>query len=183
MNCEDCINIFDATYLKNCYDNSYNEKSQFCIEADTCYELYECKFCTYAGNSHFATYCDQCFNLEYAFGCVGLNKFKYMILNKQYSEEEYKEIMQRIELHMKSTGEWGNPFPSNLTSFAYNTTLAFEYYPLSKEQALGLGYMWHDEETQQQCPEKYEMPENINDVDESICSKTLFSKKAENLIK
>ncbi len=149
INCEDCINIYDSTQLKDCYDNSYNEKSQFCIVIDTCYELYESKFCTYCITLSQSEYCDQSDHLQQCFGCIGLKRHKNMILNKQYSAEEYKKMIEKIEAHMRSTGEYGHPFPSNLTPFPYNATLAFEHYPLNKKQAVELGYMWHDEEDNQ----------------------------------
>jgi len=31
---------------------------------------------------------------------------KYCILNKQYSKEEYEELVPKIIEHMQKTGEW-----------------------------------------------------------------------------
>jgi hypothetical protein len=143
---EDCVNVYDSSYLKNCYDNSYNEESELCLEIDTAYRLYDVKFCTYSMTLKESAYCDQCGNSDHCFGCIGIKKQKYMILNKQYSKEDYEEMMKKIKAHMQETGEWGKPFPSTLTTFPYNTTIAYEHYPLSKEEAISQGYMWHDEE-------------------------------------
>lgn len=142
---EDCLNVFNCSKLKNCYENSYNEESEMCLEIDTCYNLYNSKFCTYCITLENCAYCDQSDHLTDCFGCIGLKKQKNMILNKKYNPEEYQTMMSRLKEHMQKTGEWGKPFPAYLTPFAYNTTLAHEYSPLTKEDALKQGLMWHDE--------------------------------------
>jgi len=68
-------------------------------------------------DTHFAYYSFLCFNSNNIFGCIGLNQKKYCILNKQYSEEEYKNLVTKIAAHMKKTGEWGQFFPSSLSPF------------------------------------------------------------------
>jgi len=179
VDCEDCFNVRDCSKCKDCYDNLANEKSELCLEIDTSYELYNSKFCTYVVTVRDVTYCEQCFKLEHCFGCVGMKQEKYLILNKKYTKEEYEKMMPRIKEHMQKTGEWGKPFPPQLTTWAYNITVASEYYPLTKEQALAQGYIWHDEEeeTAPSANEKYTIPADINDVDESICSQTLTCEK------
>jgi hypothetical protein len=143
---EDSINLYDCHNDKNCYDNMANEESELCLECDTAYDLYNAKFCSYTVTGSNLTYCDQCVNVKNCFGCVGLHRAEYAILNKKYSKEEYEALLPKIIEHMKQTGEYGKPFPSTLSSFPYNITVAQEYYPLTKEEALASGYMWHDEE-------------------------------------
>lgn len=46
---------------------------------------------------------------------------------------------------MKKTGEWGDGFLPSFTRYAYNETVAQQYYPLTKEAAEKLGYRWHEE--------------------------------------
>jgi hypothetical protein len=171
---QDCTNVYDSSSLKNCYDNSYNEKSELCIEIDTSYELYNSKFCTYTISLRDCSYCDQCDHLTDCFGCIGLKKEKYMILNKKYSKEEYEQMRKKIDEHMKRTGEFGKPFPSTLSPFPYNITVAQDFYPIDQVFAQKLGYMWHSEEKEAAYfGKQYEIPANINDVDESICDKIL----------
>lgn len=57
-----------------------------------------------------AYYCDSCHNSEYLFGCIGLKRSKYCVLNKQYSKEEYEALVPRIIEHMKKAGEWAYRF-------------------------------------------------------------------------
>ncbi|MFA4814753.1 MAG: hypothetical protein WC924_04565 [Candidatus Gracilibacteria bacterium] len=174
VDCEDCINIQDCTKLKDCYDNLANEKSELCLEVDTAYEVYNSKFCTLTVNCTDSAYLDQCSKLEESFGCVGMKSGQNLILNKKYSKEEYEKMLKRIREHMMKTGEWGHPFPAKLTTFPYNTTVAYEYYPLTKEEALRQGYSWDEEEKEaKHFGKEYEIPGDIKDVDETICEQIL----------
>ncbi|MBT3865290.1 hypothetical protein HOE67_02630 [Candidatus Peregrinibacteria bacterium] len=175
VDCEDCINVRDCSTCRDCYDNLANEKSELCLEADTSYELYNSKFCTHCVTMRDVTYGDQCFKLEDCFGCIGLKQSKNMILNKKYSEKEYKELIPKIKEHMLETGEWGRPFPPHLTPWPYNITVAHEHYPMTKDEAIHEGYMWHEEQKEaQHFSKEYEIPSDIDEVDDSICDKILI---------
>jgi hypothetical protein len=89
-------------------------------------------------------YCDMCFGVSDCFGCFGLKKNQYCILNKQYTKEAYLELKEKIIAHMKTTGEWGEYFPPEVSPFAYNESMAQEYFPLTKEMALAKGFSWYD---------------------------------------
>ena len=45
---------------------------------------------------------------------------------------------------MRSTGEWGQYFPASLSPFAYNETVANDYFPLTKDEAHDHGFAWYD---------------------------------------
>ncbi len=141
------------------------------------------------------TYCDCCFNCKDCFGCSGLRNKQYCILNKQYTKEEYEALVPKIIEHMKETPlekgtppapsltkrgiegafEWGEFFPMRLSPFGYNETVAAEYFPLSEAEAATLGAAWRPEKEKQAqyFGAKIEVPENIAEVDESICDKVL----------
>lgn len=85
-----------------------------------------------------------CRNSDYLFGCVSMKKNQYCILNKQYSMEEYEALMPKIIEHMKTTGEWGEFFPPQMSFIGYNESVAQAYFPLTKEQALAKGFPWND---------------------------------------
>lgn len=57
-----------------------------------------------------------CIECEYCFGCVGLKKKKYCILNKQYSKEEYEELKGKIISDMKRSGEYGKFLPYEMSA-------------------------------------------------------------------
>ena len=80
------------------------------------------------------------------FGCVGLRKKQYCILNKQYSKEEYEIKVSEIVEGMQKIGEWGEFFPLDFSPFGYNDTLANVFFPIEKEGAKTLGANWQEKQ-------------------------------------
>ena len=87
--------------------------------------------------SQDSIFLNECDNCSTCFACIGLRNKSYCILNKQYTCEEYEELVPRIIEHMMKTGEWGEFFPASLSPFGYNETVAQEYFPLSRKEVLG----------------------------------------------
>jgi len=73
-------------------------------------------------------------------------------LNKQYSKEEYEKMVEKIVEHMQKTGEWGEFHPALHSPVAYNESIAFDYFPLTKEEALSKGFKWKDKEKKDYLP-------------------------------
>ncbi|MBI3888738.1 hypothetical protein HY311_03010 [Candidatus Nomurabacteria bacterium] len=115
-------------------------------------------------------YCDMCFGVQDCLGCFGLKKNQYCILNKQYSKEEYLKLKEKIIEHMRGTKEWGEYFPASVSPFAYNESMAQDYFPLTKEEALKAGYTWYDRTERDYKVTLFtkDLPETINDVKENI---------------
>jgi len=144
---QDCAYCYDAGHMKDCQD-AYEP-------AFECELQYDCHACNRGkrilSNSicydiDSSAYCDTCHNSSNLFGCIALRHKQYCILNKQYSKEEYEEIVPKLIAHMQSSGEWGEFFPIRLSPFCYNETVAQWYYPLSKEEVLAKGFKWKDRE-------------------------------------
>ncbi len=125
------------------------------------------------------TYCDHMVSSKECFGSVGLYKGEYCILNKQYPKEEYFKLKDKIIEHMKTTGEWGEFFPSKYSNYGYNETMAHEEFPLTKEEALAQGFRWKDEADKHKHYKGpvYEIPDNINDVKDDIIDSILVSEE------
>jgi hypothetical protein len=158
---ENCDN---SKMLFNCRDNkdtSYSqdawrkvEDSRDCTETIICTRSYEIQgvdspYQCIVIRSCFNTitdscYCDMCFSAQDCFGCFGLKQKQYCILNKQYRKEEYFKLKERVIEHMRKSGEWGEYFPAKFSPFAYNESMAQDYFPLTKEEALKKGYTWYD---------------------------------------
>ncbi len=143
---EDCRYIYNGfENLKDSYDCSFAG-----VDASLCYE------CTGSGSrtqnlivgdiviegSHDVYYSSYIIGGSHCFGCVGLKKKSYCILNKQYSKEDYEALMNKLIAHMKATGEWGEFFPSKFSPFAYNETRAQEVLPLDQTEASSRGLRW-----------------------------------------
>lgn len=120
-------------------------------------------------------YCDMCFSAQDCFGCFGLKQKQYCILNKQYSKEEYFILKERIIEHMRKTEEWGEYFPAFLSPFAYNESMAQDYFPLTKEEALKAGYTWYDRPLRDYKITLLtkDLPKTINDTKESILNEII----------
>ena len=58
----------------------------------------------------------------------------------------------------------------HLSPFAYNETIAQEYFPLTKEKAIALGYTWKDPDVRDYHITKdfSALPERIVEVDDTI---------------
>ena len=80
------------------------------LEVQTGYD-YNNLCCLYTNNCRYSSYMDSCEGCQYCFGCVGLRKKQYCVLNKQYTKEEYESLVEKIKGNMKERGEWGNFFP------------------------------------------------------------------------
>jgi len=117
-------------------------------------------------NSYYCLQC--CNNTQDAFGCISLKNKKHCILNKQYTKEEYEELMPRIIEHMQSTGEWGEFFPASISTYAYNETLANQFWPQSQAETLKQGLKWKEESNpnvlSSHILEATQIPENIEDT-------------------
>ena len=129
-------------------------------------------------------YCHNCFSSSYLFGCVGLKNKQYCILNKQYTKEEYEEIVPQIKQQMIDmpfvdnvgrTIKYGEFFPSDMTPFAYNETIAQEYFPNTKENVLRAGFRWLDTNKKSYVPTIMgnELPKTISEIDDSILSQII----------
>jgi hypothetical protein len=135
-NCEDCRFVLNSVDVKDSYDfYAYGMKTALAYEAVTIANCYDLKFCNYCMYSNSLEYCDNCWSCEDCFGCIGLKKAKFCILNKQYTEEEYRNLVPKIREHMLKTGEYGEFFPEEFSAFPYEDTLAQDYFPMATNTA------------------------------------------------
>lgn len=74
---------------------------------------------------------------------------------------------------MQKTDEWGDYFPFQISPFAYNETIAQEYFPLTKEQTLQIGSRWRDEQETQPLKTTFIPPPDIREVNDNIYKQTL----------
>jgi len=205
-------NISDSFNVKNCFDSQKSENCKYCdvipsardtydstnigLNIENIYEnmtgsvnisnsLFSCIVRNNSMNiqySYFLTSCKNCFS------CIGLKSKQYCILNKQYTKEQYEELVPKIIKHMSdmpyidSKGrvyKYGEFFPSELSPFAYNETIAQEYFPLTKEQAEEQGYKWKDKEERNYQIDitNEDIPDDITNIkDEDILNKVIECK-------
>ena len=178
-NCKSCFHCYDAE------DNKYgvhiwrNAKDTMdCDTAGRNASLIYNSINAGIDNSHlvcdalcwtcsFVEYSMYCFNSNNLFGCVGLRKKNYCILNKQYEKEEYEKIVESIKGELREKGEYGQFFNKNLSCFGYNETPAQEQFPLEKIEAVKSAFNWEDTErgTYNRGSIKInEMPDSFSDI-------------------
>jgi len=147
---EDCKYTFEVQNdAKDCMDySSFGLETNMVYECNSSgYGAYNILFCNDSwSNIRNCFYCDNVQSSKDCFGCVGLKKAEYCILNKQYTPEEYQKKVVEIIEKMKKSGEWGEFFPMSMSVFGYNETLANDYFPLDKEKATALGASWQDDD-------------------------------------
>lgn len=141
---------------KDCYDyTAWGDSNELVYECTACgIGTNLIKFCyNVQENVRNIEYSYMCFGSSDLFGCVGVRKKQYCIFNKQYSKEEYETLRAKIIEQMGAmpyrdksgrTYKYGEFFPIELSPFAYNESLAQEYFPLTKDEALAAGYTWRD---------------------------------------
>ena len=187
--CFDSRKQWDCKYVTQGFGSA--KTSMDCTEiGDEVELLYECYCIGYnAYNNKFSTHqlgkssdLNYCYYTPYcsdSFGCVGLHHQKFCILNKQYTEEEYYVLRDKIIAHMKKTKEWGEFFPAKLAPFGYNLTMAQDHMPLTKEEILAKGLTWTDKiQTSKYDGPTYEIPDSINDVDDEILAKIMTCRES-----
>jgi len=185
--CQDIKYCYDALENKDCFDTYESSiKCELQYECYGCNESSNLQFCIISQNSHDLQYCIYCFNCSDCFACIGLRHKKYCILNKQYSKEEYEKIVSKMIQQMHKDNEYGEFFPVLLSPFAYNETIASEYYPMTKEEVLKKQYKWQDNDFKSQYQGmQYKIPNDINDVQNDITKAILsceISKKPYKII-
>lgn len=202
--------VFESKNVKDSYDITGSEDSRFLLLikagpvkdsydytewGNNSTRVYECVtvgdhasdilFAQDCGeSSRNQQYCKGCLGASNLFGCVSVRKKEYCILNKQYTKEQYEELIPKIKKHMEEMPyvsargieyKYGEFFPPELCAFAYNETFAQNFFPLTKEEALKRGYRWRDVE-----PKEYavsmkaaDLPDHIKDAPDSILNEVI----------
>jgi len=109
---------------------------------------------------------------------------QYCILNKQYTEEEYEELLPKIIKHMNEMPYvdkkgrkyvYGDFYPSEISQFSYNETSAQEFFPMKKEETEAAGFLWKESKDKNYkiTVESKDLPDSILDVKEDIISQII----------
>ena len=180
-------NIKDCRYLTNVIDrveDTYDGHGVASLTTglemiDTGDEGARCFFTATVWGSHDMWYSYNCHSSHDCFGCVGVRKKSYCIFNKQYSKEEYEALLPRIVEHMNAmpyvdsrgrSHSFGDYFPIDLSPFAYNETVAQDYFPLSQAEIGKNGWNFKPIQQSQYTVTKHvsDLPDSIEDVHDSI---------------
>ena len=191
QNCVFCVDGYDAQdckYGEHIWRNAKNimDASTVWRDAGRIYEsinnwisVYHDMFIAIGRDISNCTYCYSCFNSKNLFGCVWLRNKEYCVFNKQYTKQEYEMLVPKIIAHMQKTWERGEFFPSSLSPFAYNESIAQEQYYLSKQEIIQKGHKYIND-SNSKVPENTstltieDWKQNINDFDDDIIQKIIL---------
>jgi len=175
--CEDCRYIFSAKGAKDCYDLlGHGRQGELLLDNVAVGHSRNIIGSWWVVTSSDIFYSLGLRSCENCFGCDAMRNARYCILNKQYSEKEYKQITEKIILELKEKNLFGSYFPPSLSLFAYNETVAQDNYPLAKEEVEKLGFRWQDNPQMTKGREtlkSWEIPDNIKDIKDSILNEIL----------
>lgn len=185
-NCHNCLIVSDAEDIEWCIQMFYQSRRTFICDGfgQNGENLY---YSSAVGeNAYNIKFCYDCYSnvrdLEYCmfvgfgsmdcFGCIGLKRKQYCILNKQYTKDEYFALLAKIKQHMRTTGEYGQFFPAALSPMDYNRSEAQVFFPEAQSTAEKLGFTWKEEEVEAFTP-TYQIPDDIKNVQDDILDAVL----------
>jgi len=181
-----CQYLQETPGSKDCYDyTNWGHTAEMIYESVSCGTgVQNIKFSwLMQENVNNTEYSMACRGSSFLFGCIGLRTKQYCILNKQYTKEEYEKITEKLRKHMHEMPfidtngyiyTYGEFFPTEFSPWAYNETLAQEYFPLTKEEA-EKKYRWRDPDTKNYTPSisAHDIEDDITKVPDSIISEVL----------
>jgi hypothetical protein len=199
-NCHNCKDCFLMLASENCRFDNYADgaRDSYDTDAGGGSELaYESDLPAYSSNiigSYSAwncqnvAYVSQIYRSKNCLGCNGLKDAEYCILNKQYTKEEYFELVNKIKKHINDMPYidkkgnhyfWGDYLPTELSCFPYLDTEAKELYPLTKMEINECGYNYSDKTEDKMTKETIkseDLPDSIFGVTDDILKQIICSK-------
>ncbi|MEK7069207.1 MAG: hypothetical protein AAB945_00230 [Patescibacteria group bacterium] len=171
--------------LKHCYDGYGTGNGEYIYESvDTGIDASMNLFGVLTHGCLETRYTYMCYSSNNLFGCVGMQKENYCILNKKYSKEEYHKLLPKIIEHMNTMPyvdkkgrvyKYGEFFPIELSPFYYNETILQDYYPMTRDVVENYGFRWKEREKRDYKIKinARDLPDHIKDVDEFIVDKVI----------
>lgn len=177
---EYCYLSYDG--CSDCLDSSFISKG-----IELCYEFIQafsgglglafCQYCVEGCSNLY--YCSMCVGCDSCFGCIGLRKKSYCILNRQFSKADYEALVSQIIKRMCETGEWGEFFPLEFSPVPYNHSFASRFFPMPKAEVYRLGGRWYDkpELSVESAINSGQLPDGLPDDDQPIIVLSELSSK------
>lgn len=175
---EDCKYVFSIKRAKDVYDGigySYNSELLLgCVGSGVSQRVIGS---VAVENSHDVEYSFGLRGCEYCIGCDGLRSAKFCILNKRYSEAEYRDLRTRIVEELRSKNLYGLSMPPVIAPFAYNEGIGQDNLPLTREEAIARGFRWEEDIQMtkgQETIRPEQIPNHIRDIPDSIVNEVLM---------
>lgn len=183
--------VENADSPRQSYDLSTGGELEQCYEGITPDHSYHGRFAIFSWKNNEVDYVDGCHSSSNLFGCAGLKKAEYCIFNKRYSKEEYGVLRAKIVEQMNHNPyedkrgikySYGEFYPTELSYFRYNESIAQDYFPLTKGEVQENGWQWQDNlqmTTGKETIKPEDIPDAIEDVPENILEAILMCVKCQ----
>lgn len=94
-------------FTKNIYDGmNAGGESDILYEAQHAHYIYHSAFLLDVDHSQDVYLSELCDSCKFCFACIGLRNKSYCILNRQYTKEQYEELVPKIIEYIMKTEEW-----------------------------------------------------------------------------
>lgn len=171
--CQDCRHLRDVKEHRDCMDEySGGRNSELMYETTAGAASYGVAFSLRATDSQFVLYSFYIAASKHIFGCMGLQRAQYCILNTQYTQGEYEALVPTIIAKMRHDGEWGEFLPTALSFFGYNDTVALDHFSLTEQQVLERGWRWQKRDDAipdvSRVIEGAQLPDRIDEIPDDV---------------
>ncbi len=127
---EDVVHARNGENNRDCADLNFGDNCELQYQASNLEKNYRVGYAVLAWYVSESFYVLSSFNSRKLFGCCGMKKHEYCILNRKYSASEYEALVPKLVNHMVETGEWGAFFPAAMSPFLFAESVAQELLPL-----------------------------------------------------
>jgi len=152
-------------WWKDAWENIYDCFLNTPFENDI-YWVFSTWFCDNIYNSYQINWWTNVFysclleNCSFCVWCVWLKNKSFCILNKQYSKEEWYELVEKVFSQMERDLILWEFFPGELNPFYFNDSVAYLIDESFKKEELEKDwYLWRDEEIKVDIPDNSEIAE------------------------
>lgn len=143
--CDGVFHCFSFLQSQSTIGCCFGGLSSACLESITPIKSERVRWSNVIEGCANITLSEFCYSSQDLFGCIGMKHKSHCILNRQYSKREFDTLSARLVRHMQDTGEWGSFFPATLSPFAYNESIAQDYFPISSDDAIEQGWKWRQD--------------------------------------
>lgn len=185
--CDKCVKCFSWEKSQNCRNHIRGMNTKDSINQTFTWNTeisgnnsgvfggFQIKYSSWS-DGRYSEYLDNCVEVEHCFGCIGLRKKKYCILNKQYTKEEYEKLKEKIIIDMKKRGEYGKFLPYSMGFCDYNFSTGMIYFPnVKKDEIIKRGGYWSKEDlSSKDGISSLKLPDSILDTGSDISTQALI---------
>jgi hypothetical protein len=196
-NVKDSYSVRSSENMRYCQDIQRNASNSYdySVWGENSENMYECMTCGLGSfNIRFCfncweeatdlEYCIYCMGSKNCFGCIGLYKKVYCIFNKQYTEDEYFALREKIINHMNempyvdSNGrvyKYGEFFPFSISPVTYNESIAQDFFPMTAEDVNNKGYNWREPNMKEYVTtiKSINLPDDLKDISDDITKEVI----------